>query len=66
MILSSARMAENVAQVQSAMRSGAHEAMAFALEKRRVDAGTALESAHARMLNELINSVRQMSAQIKP
>ncbi|HTI19184.1 MAG TPA: hypothetical protein VL598_16155 [Trinickia sp.] len=40
--------------------------VAFALEKRRVDAQNALESAHGRMKTELINSLRQLTAQIKP
>jgi hypothetical protein len=44
----------------------AHAGMAFAMEKRRVDAENALESAHGRMKTELINSLRQLTAQIKP
>jgi hypothetical protein len=43
-----------------------HAGMAFAIEKRRVDAENALESAHGRMKTELVNSLRQLTAQIKP
>lgn len=41
-------------------------AAAFAAAKRRVDAQTALHAAHARMETELINSLRQLTLQLKP
>ena len=59
-------MAEDVGDRLRAAEWTAHAGMAFAVEKRRVDAGNALESAHARMETELINSLRQLTAQIKP
>ncbi|PMS37871.1 hypothetical protein C0Z20_03340 [Trinickia symbiotica] len=48
--------------VDETMRAG----LEFALEKRQVDAGNALESAHGRMTTELVNSLRQLTAQLKP
>ncbi len=52
-------------QLDAAERT-ARAGLAFAIEKRRVDAENALESAHARMMTELVNSLRQLTAQVKP
>jgi hypothetical protein len=59
-------MAEHVGDRLRTTEWTAHAGMAFAVEKRRVDAENALESAHGRMKTELINSLRQLTAQIKP
>ncbi|MEA3119706.1 MAG: hypothetical protein QOI13_2976 [Paraburkholderia sp.] len=59
-------MAEHMGDRLRATESTAHAGVAFAMEKRRVDAQNALELAHGRMKTELINSLRQLTAQIKP
>ena len=59
-------MAEHVGDRLRTTELTAHAGMAFAAEKRRVDAENALESAHGRMKTELITSLRKLTAQIKP
>lgn len=59
-------MAAHVADRLRTTEWTAHAGAAFAMEKRRVDSENALESAHGRMKTELINSLRQLTAQIKP
>jgi hypothetical protein len=59
-------MAEDMGDRLRATEWTAHAGMAFAVEKRRVDTENALESAHDRMKTELINSLRQLTAQIRP
>lgn len=59
-------MAADAAVRFRAGECAAEAGWAFALEKRRVDAESALEGAHARMKTELINSLRTLTSQIKP
>ena len=55
------RMARHVRATETVSRA----ALAFAEEKRRVDATAGLHASHSRMLTELINSLRQLTQQIK-
>lgn len=54
-----------MAQRMYAIESVSHAALAFAQEKRRVDAQAGLDASHSRMVTELINSLRQLTQQIK-
>ena len=49
----------------SAIEFASHAALAFAHEKRRVDAQAGLDASHSRMFTELMNSLRQLTQQIK-
>ena len=49
----------------SAIEFASHAALAFAQEKRRVDAQAGLDASHSRMFTELMNSLRQLTQQIK-
>lgn len=55
------RMTQRVHSIETVSRA----ALAFAEEKRRVDAQAGLAASHSRMLTELINSLRQLTQQIK-
>ena len=50
---------------QGAHAIESHAALAFAQAKRRVDAQAGLDASHSRMFTELINSLRQLTQQIK-
>ena len=52
-------------QGSHAIESVSHAALAFAQAKRRVDAQAGLDASHSRMFTELINSLRQLTQQIK-
>jgi DNA-binding ferritin-like protein len=56
---------DRMAQRVHAIGTISHAALAFAEEKRRVDAQAGLDAAHSRMLTELVNSLRQLTQQIK-
>lgn len=56
---------EQMTQRVRTIESMSHAALAFAEEKRRVDAQAGLDASHSRMRTELINSLRQLTQQIK-
>ena len=56
---------DRMAQRVHAIDTVSHVALAFAQEKHRVDAQAGLDASHSRMLTELINSLRQLTQQIK-
>jgi DNA-binding ferritin-like protein len=54
-----------MAQRVRAIETVSHAALAFAEQKHRVDAQAGLDASHSRMLTELVNSLRQLTQQIK-
>ena len=56
---------DRMAQRVRAIETVSHASLAFAEQKHRVDAQAGLDASHSRMLTELINSLRQLTQQIK-
>jgi hypothetical protein len=54
-----------IGRSHAAGETAVHAGLAFAMEKRRIDAQFALASTHGRMMIELVNSLRQSTTHIK-